>query len=65
MNSMKLTIDVSRSFEESDQQDLVAYAAMKPIERLALVEKLRQSFFGYSYDKPARLQYVLSVTRPT
>lgn len=63
METIPKTMSVCRSFEESEADDLQTYAAMSPADRLALVERLRQSYYGYSDDQPARFQYVLSVSR--
>ncbi len=44
---LERTLRHFNTFEEAEQADLEENWAMSPLERLALVETLRQKLFGY------------------
>lgn len=59
----KKEIRVFSSFEESDAADREFWHSKSPDERLAALELMRQSAYGYENPTTRRLQRVLEIVK--
>jgi hypothetical protein len=59
----KSQLRVFSSFEESDEADREYWHSRTPAERLAALELMRQSAYGYDDPTAGRLQRVLEIVR--
>lgn len=59
----KTVIRVYSSFEEADEDDRKYWQSRSPEERLAAIELMRQSAYGYDDSTTPRPQRVLEIIR--
>lgn len=59
----KTVIRVYSSFEEADEDDRKYWQSRSPEERLAAIELMRQSAYGYDDSTTPRLQRVLEIVK--